>query len=190
MNKHMKMFGGPRTSYLCIKTWLIEKRDGHTIMFRVCINHPMCSWCVAIVGQHTEHVANIAHKCTGYWVGGDPLVGSIFDLKCSHVGFLVDQGQQAILCTWGSTRKVHIDVMCLQRQHANVAVGTTCTHAKDSVRTTCRYPLQVSSLHKSPTGQQRTSVCSPQLSCTERSTSAPCNACAARSSIAPVMVAT
>ncbi len=75
----------PTLQYLCIKTWFIEKRNGHTVMFRICIDHSMRGRGVSIVGQHAKHVADIAYECIVYWVGGDPLVGSIFHLKGSDM---------------------------------------------------------------------------------------------------------
>lgn len=87
-------------THLGIKTGFVEKGNGHTILLWVGVDDSVGGWQVAVVGQHAQHVADVAHKGPGNGVRGDPLTIRVFDLQCSHMGLLIHQGQQPILLVW------------------------------------------------------------------------------------------
>ena len=80
-------------THLGIKTGFVEKGNGHTILLWVGVDDSVGGWQVAVVGQHAQHVTDVAHKRSRDRVGSDPLPSCVFDLQCSHVWLLVDQRQ-------------------------------------------------------------------------------------------------
>lgn len=90
---HFNQFNTVDLCHLCVKIWFVKKRDGHSVLLRVGVDDTVCSWQVAVVGQHAQHVTDVAHKRSRDRVGSDPLPSCVFDLQCSHVWLLVDQRQ-------------------------------------------------------------------------------------------------